>query len=93
MSIIISDDNNVSAENQEFTNLDHKTQVRIDPDSQKTEHTKIMRARERYISKESLESVTKDLLEALNRNDDHEFKTILTRNVEGYKSPKLSKYV
>ena len=32
---IISDDNNVSAENQEFTNLDHKTQVRIDPDSQK----------------------------------------------------------
>lgn len=32
---IISDDTNVSAENQEFTNPDHKTQVRIDPDSQK----------------------------------------------------------
>ena len=65
----------------------------IDPDSQKTEHTKIMRAREKYISKESLESGIKDLLEALNRNDEHEFKTILARNVEGYKSPKLSEYV
>ena len=32
---IISDDNDVSAENQEFTNPDHKTRVRIDPDSQK----------------------------------------------------------
>jgi hypothetical protein len=32
---IISDDNDVSAENQEFTNPDYKTQVRIDPDSQK----------------------------------------------------------
>jgi hypothetical protein len=32
---IISDDNNVSAENQEFTNPDHKTRVRIDPTSQK----------------------------------------------------------
>ena len=32
---IISDDNDVSAENQEFTNPDHKIQVRIDPDSQK----------------------------------------------------------
>jgi hypothetical protein len=32
---VITDDNNVSAENQEFTNPDHKTQVRIDPDSQK----------------------------------------------------------
>jgi uncharacterized FlaG/YvyC family protein len=32
---IISDNNDVSAENQEFTNPDHKIQVRIDPDSQK----------------------------------------------------------
>jgi hypothetical protein len=32
---IISDDNDVSAENQEFTIPDHKKQVRIDPDSQK----------------------------------------------------------
>ena len=32
---IISDDKDVTAENQEFTNPDHKTQVRIDPDSQK----------------------------------------------------------
>jgi hypothetical protein len=32
---IISDDNNVSSENQEFTNPDHKTRVRIDPTSQK----------------------------------------------------------
>jgi hypothetical protein len=32
---IISDDNGVSAENQEFTNPDHKTRVRIDPTSQK----------------------------------------------------------
>jgi uncharacterized FlaG/YvyC family protein len=32
---IFSDDNDVSAENQELTNPDHKTQVRIDPDSQK----------------------------------------------------------
>ena len=32
---IISDENDVSSENQEFTNPDHKTQVRIDPDSQK----------------------------------------------------------
>lgn len=32
---IISDDNNVSAENQEFSDPDHKTRVRIDPESQK----------------------------------------------------------
>ena len=32
---IISDDNNISAENQELSNQDHKTRVRIDPDSQK----------------------------------------------------------
>ncbi len=32
---IISDDNDVSTENQEFTNSDHKTRVRIDPESQK----------------------------------------------------------
>ena len=32
---IISDDNDVSAGNQVFTNPNHKTQVRIDPDSQK----------------------------------------------------------
>jgi hypothetical protein len=32
---IISNENDVSAENQHFTNPDHKTQVRIDPDSQK----------------------------------------------------------
>ncbi len=32
---IISDDNDVSAENQEFTNPDTKTRVRIDPDSKK----------------------------------------------------------
>ena len=65
----------------------------IDPDSQKTEHTKIMRAREKYISQEALESGIKDLHEALNRSDEHEFKIILARNVEGYKSPKLSEYV
>jgi len=32
---IISDDNNISAENQELSNQDHKTRVRIDPDSKK----------------------------------------------------------
>ena len=32
---IISDDNNISAENQELSNQDHKKRVRIDPDSQK----------------------------------------------------------
>ena len=32
---IISDDNDVSAENQELSNKNHKTRVRIDPDSQK----------------------------------------------------------
>ena len=31
----ISDDNDVSAENQELSNKNHKTRVRIDPDSQK----------------------------------------------------------
>ena len=31
----ISDDKNVSAENQELSNKNHKTRVRIDPDSQK----------------------------------------------------------
>ena len=32
---IISDDNDVSTENQEFSNSDHKTRVRIDPETQK----------------------------------------------------------
>ena len=32
---IISDDNDVSTDNQGFSNSDHKTQVRIDPESQK----------------------------------------------------------
>ena len=32
---IISDNNDVSAENQELSNKNHKTRVRIDPDSQK----------------------------------------------------------
>lgn len=32
---IISDDNDVSTENQQFTNPDHKTRIRIDPDTQK----------------------------------------------------------
>ena len=31
----ISDDNDVSAENQELSNKNHKTRVRIDPDSKK----------------------------------------------------------
>ncbi len=32
---IISDDNDVSTDNQEFTDPDHKTRVRIDPESQR----------------------------------------------------------
>jgi len=32
---IISDDNDVSTNNQEFSDSDHKTRVRIDPESQK----------------------------------------------------------
>ena len=32
---IISDDNDVSTENQQFSNPDHKTRIRIDPESQK----------------------------------------------------------
>ncbi len=32
---IISDDNDVSTENQQFANPDHKTRIRIDPETQK----------------------------------------------------------
>ena len=32
---IIPDDNNVSTKNQQFTNPEHKTRVRVDPESQK----------------------------------------------------------
>jgi len=65
----------------------------VDSNSQETEHTKIMRAREKYISKEAIESGMKDLFEALNRNDQRRFRTILTKTVEGYKIPKSSEYV
>ena len=65
----------------------------VDSNSQETEHTKIMRAREKYISKEALESGMKDLFEALNKNDQRRFRTILTKTIEGYKIPKSSEYV
>ena len=65
----------------------------VDSNSQETEHTKIMRAREKYISKEAIESGMKDLFEALNRNDQRRFRTILTKTIEGYKIPKSSEYV
>ena len=52
-----------------------------------------MRAREKYISKEALESGMKDLFEALNKNDQRRFRTILTKTIEGYKIPKSSEYV
>jgi FlaA1/EpsC-like NDP-sugar epimerase len=63
----------------------------VDSNSELTEHPKIMRAREKYVSREVLESCIKQLFEALNNNDQHKFKTILAKIVEGYKAPKLPK--
>ena len=65
----------------------------VGSNAQKTEHPKIMRAREQYINKEELEIGLKNLFKALNKNNIKEFKTTLTNIVDGYKSPEFKEYV
>ncbi|MDG1004369.1 MAG: nucleoside-diphosphate sugar epimerase/dehydratase [Emcibacteraceae bacterium] len=57
----------------------------VDADAVATEHTKIMRAREQYISKEALEAGFEDLVDSLKEGNFNEFKAILGELVIGYK--------
>jgi FlaA1/EpsC-like NDP-sugar epimerase len=57
----------------------------VDADAVATEHTKIMRAREQYISKEALENGFEDLVDSLKESNFNEFKAILGELVIGYK--------
>jgi len=61
----------------------------IDADSLGTEHEKIMRAREKYLSLEKLESGIVELKKALNENNISEFKKILIKLDIGYQPPTL----
>ena len=56
----------------------------VDADAQVTAHTKIMRAREQYISAEQLEQGLEQLAAHLNNDSWHEFRATLSQLVVGY---------
>jgi len=61
----------------------------VDADALSTEHTKIMRAREQYINKETLELGLKSLKDALKENDIIKFRKLLKKVVVGYQPKEL----
>ena len=63
----------------------------VDANALKTEHPKIMRAREQYVSQKVLENGLKDLIDSLNKGNFNAFQTTLKSLVDGYMPPKYLK--
>jgi FlaA1/EpsC-like NDP-sugar epimerase len=57
----------------------------VDADAQPTAHAKIMRAREQYVTLQTLEAGMQDLISHLNQSNTTQFKLTLAELVVGYK--------
>ena len=64
----------------------------VDANALETEHPKIMRAREQYLSKDTLEKGLSEIKEMLNKDDLISFKKSLKKLVSGYQPSELSEY-
>ncbi len=64
----------------------------VDANALETEHPKIMRAREQYLSKDTLEKGLSEIKEMLNKDDLISFKKSLKKLVSGYQPSELGEY-
>ena len=59
----------------------------VDANAHPTPHPKIMRARENYVTQETLDLGMQELVKHLSRSDTAQFKNTLAELVEGYQIP------